>query len=209
MGEIEQKVGQETQAEVLEDTLTNMKLGGFKVSEMIANAAKYANVMKNVAQLISSMSSKEEMKAVAEEVAHILCLIGVMRKEMYHHFKTDNAETTWRELLKHAELIHEEISSSYRRNEAFYKQIYELICTLLPENCELIIQVASSIAADAWPRREAIAKWIAYNWKETLCTVGKAGTGAMLFAFFWYVIYLLWQAIRGAIDDNRQRRRRD
>lgn len=205
IGEIQQRVGQETQAEALEDALTNMKVGGVKVSEMVANASRYASVVSGVVKLISSISSKDEMKAIAEDITHILCLIGVMCKDMYHCFQEDNAETTWRELLRHAELIHEDIGASYHRNEATYEQIYNLLCELLPRKVQFVIRVASCIAAAAWPYRERIAKWIAYNWKEALGSLAVLGGLALLGGLAYVGYKALTNSGEGG-NNNRRRR---
>lgn len=182
--------------------LGDMQINGVSAKEMFANSGKYLSVIKGIVQLLGSIHDKNDVKAITEEIAHILGMMAVMFKEMYHHFRRDDAEKTWRELLRHAELIHDEMSESYQRHQVIYDQIYDLLCTLLPQRLQFVIRVASAIAAFAWPHRERIAKWIAHNWKEAL---GTAAVFAGL-ALLGGAAYLGYKALTA---DNRRNNRRN
>lgn len=149
----------------VQEILGGVIVGGENLRNMATKFDNYVGMMKEIAIMVETIIEKDQLKVVLEDTVNILALIGVMCTESITLFKKDNAQATWKELLKHAEQIHKEVTSSFHKNERVYKQIYEIICNHLPANLTFMINVAASVATLAWPNRVAIAKWIASNWK--------------------------------------------
>ena len=147
------------------ELLGGVSVGGKNLKDLATKFDNYIGMMREVASIVDTVMENDQLKVVLEDTVNILALVGVMCSESLPLFQKNNAEATWKELLKHAEQIHRTATASYKKHERVYKQIYEIVCNHLPTDLKFMINVAASIAAFAWSHRVAIAKWIAENWK--------------------------------------------
>lgn len=151
--------------ERIHDLLTDLQVDGKSIKDMGEQFDKYMGMVREFSEVISGIVDEDQLKAITEDVTHIVALITIMCSESMQCFAKDDAKKTWKSLLRNAELIHDESAATYKRHEKVYDDIYKILTEHLPTKLQFVINVAAAVASIAWQHRETIAKWIAHNWK--------------------------------------------